>query len=195
MTITVETKKQIVKLESEDGEERAAAIKSLSEKHNVETVQLLISLLKADTSAQFREGACGVLGKLEAKEAVDVLIECLNDADDGVIYHAALALGDISDSKAINPILRKLKGKKSNPIFRSELVTALGNIGDDKVVGSLIHILRNDEDKFVRHQVARVLGNLKNKKALGPLTEISRKEMNTELYFLAIQAIDKIYLG
>ena len=193
MTITVKTKKQILKLESEDGEERVTAINALSEKHNVETIRLLISLLKEDTSAQFRECACGILGKLKAENAVDVLIKCLNDPDDGVIYHAALALGDIKDSKAVNPILRKLKGKKNNPIFRSELIVALGNIGDDRVVGPLIHVLRNDEDKFVRHQAARALGKLKNKKAIGPLTEISRKEMNTELYYLAIQAIDNIY--
>ncbi len=195
MTITKETKKQILKLESENGDERSAAITTLSKKHNTETIRLLISLLKEDTSSQFRKGACGILGKLEAKEAVDVLIECLSDPDDGVIYYAAIALGDIRDSKAIQPILRKLKSKQSTPIFKSELIVALGNIGDDSVVGPLIQVLRNDEDKFVRHQAAQVLGELKNKKAIGPLTEVARKEMNTQLYYLAIQAIDKLYQG
>jgi HEAT repeat protein len=195
MTITAETKKQIVSLESEVGEERVAAINALSKEHNAETVQLLISLLKEETSIQFREGACGILGKLEAKEAVDVLIDCLNDPDDGVIYYAALALGDIRDTKAVKPIIRKLNRKQSDPLFRSELIIALGNIGDDLAVVPLINVLRNDEDRFVRHKAALALGKLKNKKALGPLTEIARKEMNTRLYYLAISAIDKIYQG
>jgi HEAT repeat protein len=195
MTITKETKKQIVSLESEVGEERKAAINALSKKGDAETIQLLISLLKEETSTQFREGACGILGKLEAKEAVDILIECLNDPDDGVIYYAALALGDIRDAKAVKPIIRELKRKQSNPIFRTELIIALGNIGDDLAVVPLINVLRNDEDKFVRHNAALALGKLKNKKALGPLTEIARIEMNTQLYYLAISAIDKIYQG
>lgn len=192
MTITDAVKKQIVKLEADNVKERNSAIKYLSKKKNPEIVQLLISLLKEDTSPKFREGACRILGNLKAKEAVDEIVNCLNDEDESVKYFAAIALGEISDSKATKPIIRIIKRKQTNSTLKSELIAALGNIGDDHAVDILINVLRNDKDKFVRHNAARALGKLKNKKALGALSEVAKREKITRLHYLALDAINEI---
>ncbi len=192
MTITAKTKKQILKLESDDINERTAAIKALSEKQNKEITQYLIDLLKENTSAQYRESACRIFAELKSKDTIDVLIDCLNDPNDGVKFYAVLALKNISDSKAVKPLLKNLRSKDNDSLFKSEMITALGDIGDEIAIDSLIGILRNDKDKYVRHNAARALGNMKNKKALNVLNEIAGKEKNSRLYYLALNAIDQI---
>jgi len=195
MTVTNLAKKQILNLESNIVEERGAAIKVLSIKHDVEIIHLLMTKLKENTSTQFREGACRILAELKAKEALDVLIECLNDPDDGVKFYAASALKNISDPRTVKPILRILNQENSDSEFRSELISTLGNIGDLIAIDPLIGILRNDKDKFVRHYAARALGSMKNIKAIGVLKEVAKNEGNTRLHFLALDAIEQIKQG
>jgi len=192
VTITEKAKKQIIKLESTDKDERTEAITALSQKHNKEITQYLINLLKDNTSAQYRESACRIFAELKSKDTVDVLIECLNDPDEGVKFYAVLALKNISDTKAVKPMLKNLNRMDNGSVFRSEMISALGDIGDEVAIDSLIRILRNDKDKFVRHHAASALGNLKNKKALNVLNEVANREKNTRLCYLALEAIDQI---
>ncbi|HUT82756.1 MAG TPA: HEAT repeat domain-containing protein [Candidatus Bathyarchaeia archaeon] len=193
MSITEATKKLVVKLESENAQERYTAVDVLSKKHDSQIIQLLISLLETDTSIYFREGACKILGKLKAKEALDELVSCLSDPDEGVNFHAAVALSNINESKAVKPILEILNQKTIDPVFKSELIIALGNFGDNLAVDPLISILRYDKDIFVRHEAARALGKIGNQKAIGALSEVAKKDKDNQLHYLALNAINTIF--
>lgn len=192
MSITEKTKKYVLQLENESKKEREAAIKDLSKKYDEQVVQLLISLLEKNTSTKFKEGACRIFQKLKPREASGVLIKCLSDDDEGVRYHASIAIGAIDDFKEIKPLLKKLKQKSTDPILRSELINILGNIGDEKAIDSLINILLHDSDKFVRHHAARALGKIGNPKAANVLRQVANKEKNTRLHYLALNALSKI---
>ena len=196
MSISEKTKKYIEQLSSESKKEREAAIKALSKKHSKELIEQIILQLKEKTaSINYRISACKIFKNLKAKEAKDILIELLNDSDDGVRYNAIIALGNIDDFNDVKPLIRKLKQKRTDPILKSELIFVLGNIGDDKAIDSLINILRNDTDKFVRHHAARALGKIGNQRAIPALTEIANREKNTRLYYLSLNAIENIKKG
>ena len=191
MNLTQKTKNRILKLESEDIDERKEAIAQLSEKENNDLEKLLISFLKKNTSRLFREGACKILGEIGSEDSVDILIKCLNDKHDGVQFHAAVALGKIAYEKAVNPLIEKL-AKGIDPLLKSEAIVALGKIGDKKAVKPLVKVLQNDEDVFVRHHVAKTLGLLGDNYAIKPLQKIAQDNKNTRLNYLAMNAIQEI---
>jgi len=195
MSISEKTKKYIEQLNSESKKERDVAIQFLSKKQNKSVVTNLLSLMNENTSTEFREGVCKIFRKHKAEEAIDFLIKCLDDPDNGVRYHAISALGDIDTFKDVKPLIRKLKQKHTDPILRSEIISVLGNIGDEKAIDALINILRNDKDKFVRHDAARALGKMGDQRAISALTKIANDEKNTRLYYLAMNAVNKIKKG
>lgn len=68
-------------------------------------VNPLLDLLKHETGF-VREEAAWVLGEMKSEEAVQSLIQCLEDRDMG--WMAAVSLGKIGDSKAIEPLKKKM---------------------------------------------------------------------------------------
>ncbi len=147
-----------------------------------------------------RRFAVTSLGRIMDERAVDSLIEALDDEDWHVRKYAAEALGNIGDEKALEPLIQSLVdedrdvrlkainalGKMGDDavepliyIFvigdwhlRGVAATVLGNIGNNKALGTLINALvgeEKDRNKYVRGKVAEALGNIGDEMAVEPL--------------------------
>ena len=82
---------------------------------------------------------------------------------------AAKALGIISDSRAVEPLIDLLQG--GNESVRREAVKALGQIGDPHAVESLVGVLR---DAKVREEAVQALGKIRDPRAVEPLIGLLR---------------------
>jgi HEAT repeat protein len=111
--------------------------------------------------------------------------------------HAAETLGEIGDTRAVEPLIHALKNNYTN--VREKIAEALGKIGkpalmplihaldvgashvrgyaaralvripDTRAVEPLIHALLNDENNDVRKETAKALGKIRDARAVEPL--------------------------
>lgn len=107
------------------------------------------------------------IGKLKGRRDVEGLIKALGHKVERVRAHAAEALGEIKDKRAVEPLIEALKDEG----VRNSATTALGRIEDKRALEPLIKVLREDPNKFVRGSAAYALGRIKDKKAVEPLME------------------------
>ena len=102
------------------------------------------------------------LDAIEALEAigapaVDALIEVMRSVPDNRLA-AARALGQIGDSRAVEPLTDALKD--SNPTFRQQVAKALGSIGGAQAKEALVRVLREDPACEVTQAAAEALQKL-----------------------------------
>ena len=107
------------------------------------------------------------IGKLKGKRDVEGLIKALGHKVEKVRRHAAEALGEIKDKRAVEPLIEALKDEG----VRHSAATALGRIEDKRALEPLIKVLREDPNEIVRGSAAYALGRIKDKKAVEPLIE------------------------
>ncbi|NJL54559.1 NACHT domain-containing protein [bacterium] len=124
-----------------------------------------IALERLKNKGQEAANACGVLGTLRVKRAIDPLIHALEDADKRVRSRAATALGEIGDARAVAPLIHALSDANWN--VQREVAEALAKIGE-RAVAFLIHALGDVEWK-VRSGVAEQLGKLGHAQGVDPL--------------------------
>ncbi len=147
-----------------------------------------------------RQAAAYALGSLKYPGAVKKLIKLLaKDEVPEIRLTAAIALGQIGDRKAANPLLKALKDENSNvrsaaeealhqigggpvdrnvvealeddnPKVRLEAVRQLGKGGDPSVVPSLVNMLADDE-YGVRQNAIRELSNFPDEASTRPILE------------------------
>ncbi len=139
-------------------------------------------------------------GHLQAAD-VDTLVQDLKDNDLIVRLHAAKALGEAKDARAVEPLIAALgdKGcghtaanalakigkpavetlivalKNENPFVRRNAAEALGEIKDASAVKPLIDALK-DNDLIVRRNAAKALGKIKDSSAEESLTSALKDE-------------------
>ncbi len=70
--------------------------------------------------------------------------------------NAALALGNIGDTKAVAPLIKTLQ-EDDNPMVRVHTAWALGKIGGEKAKFALEKALKSEEDREVREEIANAL--------------------------------------
>jgi HEAT repeat protein len=105
---------------------------------------------------------------LKANKDVEGLIQALNDMNEAHIRkEAAVALREIGDARAVEPLIAILKDSDSG--VRIESVRALEVLGDTRAVEPLIATLMNERDFSVRSWAARALGQIGDKRAVVPL--------------------------
>jgi HEAT repeat protein len=93
-------------------------------------------------------------------EAVDLIIENLNNGDQKIRGTAALALGELGDHPdALAALVNALQSDKRN--LRISALDAIGNIGSDAsdLIPALIELLQ-DDDWIVRQHAAWALGGI-----------------------------------
>lgn len=76
--------------------------------------------------------AADLLGKRGAKEGVPVLIENLDSPNDKVVRSCTLALGDIGDPSAVQPLIGHLNGsfrEAADPHVMGDCLISLGRLG------------------------------------------------------------------
>ncbi|HPZ10637.1 MAG TPA: HEAT repeat domain-containing protein, partial [Candidatus Eremiobacteraeota bacterium] len=116
----------------------------------VEEYKLIRDLTSKDEYV--RLSAARTLGNQKTKEAVDGLIQLLNDTNVAVRTIAAEALGKIGDDRAANGLITGLSDEYSR--MRKASAEALGKLNDYRALTPLINLYQKDPDPDVR-DVAR----------------------------------------
>ncbi len=182
-------------------------------------VQFLLKALK-DRDESVRYSAADALGKLRDEKAVEPLIKALQDEypavrkaallaliatgkpaikplaaalkheEEEVRISAAIALGEIKDKSALDPLIET--GLKNESWWvRYCAAEALLAIGDKKAIDPLIETLK-DKVWQVRHCVAEVLGDMGDKKAVEALRKLWEEDKNTLVRLNAAYALGAI---
>lgn len=101
-------------------------------------------------------------------DEVEDLISDLGSEIEADRVAAALVLGEIGDSRALDPLIAALKDE--NATVRYAAAEAFAVIGDPRTVDPLIKAM-NDEDFVVRMTAAFALGEIGDSRAVGPLID------------------------
>ncbi len=113
-----------------------------------------------------------LLGKLNAKDAIQPLIEMLekNSTEPKVAIEIVNALAEIQDPKTVQPIIDVLTNKSRDNHLRTVCAITLGNMKNRKASKPLFEILRNQsDDALVRSYAALALTSfptIRNKEQL-----------------------------
>ncbi len=127
--------------------------------------------------------------KLKTKCDMVGLIKALSyPRDETIRKSAAVALGNLSDVRAVEPLIAALRD--SDKAVRWAAAQALGKIGDARAVEPLIAALR-DSDKAVRWEAAEVLGKIGDARAVEPLIAALQDREN-DVRMAVVEALGKI---
>lgn len=150
----------------------------------------LIQVLKdQNQNISVRESAAFALGSVGNKEAVEPLIQALNDSNPNLRAEAAVDLGDIGDKLAVEPLIRALKDENST--VRNYAAQGLRGINDSRAVEPLIQAL-TDNDSGVRGSAASALGILNDVRATGPLNKLLKEDNDYFVKEFAAYALEEI---
>ena len=120
-----------------------------------------------------RKYAINLIGALEIKESVPILIKLLNDSDDEIREESAHALGSIQDKAAV-PYLIKLFSDNDRDV-RRVAVFAICEIDAREAIPDLIRLL-NDNEHGIRYCAVYTLGKFKAKEAIPYLINLLSNE-------------------
>jgi HEAT repeat protein len=114
---------------------------------NPEVIKQILSELR-DFNKDKRRTAVMKLGMLGGEEAVRHLIMIVKNKNEDLIVRgrAALMLGKLGDTRAVEPLIEALDA----PGFQTPLYAAqsLGKLGDPRAILPLLRLLETDHDKF-----------------------------------------------
>lgn len=108
----------------------------------------LIEALNYEDDANIRLAAASALGKVGEAEAVEPLIDTLDDQG-AVKEVAVLSLGEIGDSRAVDALISVL-GEDDWEVC-SSAAKALGKIGDPRAIQPLIELLDKKNENIRWH--------------------------------------------
>jgi HEAT repeat protein len=128
---------------------------------------LLSSLMDEKLDAEARAGIISALGGLGAKSAVETLISFLCDENSLIRRACAIALGEIADGKAVEPLIEALKDNE----IGGSCAVALGKIGDRRAVEPLIKLLK-DRKSGVLESAIEALAKIGDSRAREPIQDI-----------------------
>lgn len=127
--------------------------------------EYIIQIFKEEK--EIREEASFKLGLIKYKPALDLLIQAIKEDSFGV--KPIRALGYMGDKRAIPAMFSLLNDKE----YRAFVAEQMGRIGGDEAIDTLIDIVKNDKDSFVRYCASNGLAFSEDEKAYQFL--ISRK--------------------
>ena len=161
-------------LKDTDYKVRMRAAEALGNIGDSSAIHPLVALLGDSNSSVWVTSAKAIV-KIDYENKVDLVIEMLNDEKnyDGAAY----TLGELKDKKAVEPLL-KIANHISDGV-RSEVIRALGKIGDAKAVDTLCYFVLSDKLSLtLKNDSIRALGqiaesnNLQNTCAVESLIKI-----------------------
>jgi HEAT repeat protein len=103
--------------------------------------------------------------------------------------HAAEALGELADSRAVEALVEALQAP--DRLVRRATVVALAKIGGPAVVEPLLRALK-DRERDVRWQAAAALGESGDARAVEPLLQAWQQDREAEVRLVAGQAAQRI---
>lgn len=187
-------------------------------------VGTLIDLLclenKEPWNDTFKRSLITALGRIRDPQAIKILLEILHNSikelkwndvpwfllfdeikvSDWLLFKDAVnALGEISTSQAIDPLLTLLQETNDNTdtwrfLVWTPIIEALGRIGDSQAVDVLFTTIYH-EDRYVRAKSAEALGNISDVRAVNMLlTNLSTNPFR-KILSLAIEQISNDETG
>lgn len=215
-----------------------AAIRALGEIGGSKAVEGLLEILQASSSNELRVAAASVVAKLDANHTAEVMMLMLKNSDiqlrklavntlielhdcraadslaealddPNIRVPAALALAEIGDSCAIEPLTETLNiepdmqkvrisinpkqyiEEDMNHFIRNKAAKALAKLGDDRGLHHLLMLMKSSEKNDVCYAI-HALGESKNLKALTALLDILDSTANRTDRASIISAIAEI---
>ncbi|MFX0029940.1 MAG: HEAT repeat domain-containing protein [Promethearchaeota archaeon] len=108
------------------------------------------------------------------KDAIPTLVSILQKHQEGLMRkRAAIALGRIKDTLAINPLIESLQDK--DPTVVISVIDALSKFKDKKLSKNITPLIQS-EDPSLRRYAVKALGNLGDENSKKMLEELITKE-------------------
>jgi hypothetical protein len=120
--------------------------------------------------------SCSALGQLSDPRAREALIAALEHEVPLVRGKAAVVLGDVGDTKAIQPLITVARDDKNPPLVRNAALDAMFQIGDTSIVKTLYSISRLDSDATVREKAFQAAAVLEVRACTDELCQILEQE-------------------
>lgn len=176
-------------LKSKDPNDRKLAVRALPGAAGGQAATDLKTALQAETDADlkaqiiFALGNAAIhVGNLKEQQAIAAeLIRQMEKEKDLVRLAAVNALGKLRHKSATGPLLKLLADEHDVEALAAEIVTALGEIGDEKAVDLVAILLRVHVKKRVRIEAALALGKIGGPKARAALKERLNLEADADV--------------
>lgn len=112
--------------------------------------------------------------------SVDPIIDYLRKVSDEVpLQHTLVAiLGDLGDSRAVEPLIKLLVNTKSR-VSQRTIVTGLGRLGDKQTIEPLLDLLKESINSDLQIDLASAFAQLGDARAIKPLVKTMRE---TEIF-------------
>jgi len=173
---------------------RTYRLKSYMNSDNYKSEEILeyyVEILNTHENPYIRARTARLFGRVGYIKSVDILNEKLDDYYVIVRQYSAEALGEIGDTKAVEPLIKALTSDNDAGV-RWFSARALGKIGDPKAVELLIKYL-TDSNEFVRKSVVVALGEIGDTKAVEPLIKALTDNNNAaDIRRSVVEALCKI---
>ena len=158
-------------------------IVTLVELRDARAIEPLLEIMDSEDSFSGAEDIKKHLDKLKDVWIAEPFIKFLNKTDTKKYQYAreyaALALGEIKDKRAVDPLIEAIKDNNSR--VRGAVVKAIGELKDTRAVEPLIAVL-NDSDSYVRLAACVALGKLGVSRVVEILVQaLSSKDHNTSV--------------
>ena len=148
-------------------------------------VRALVELAESETDWQTLMRTLDALGKIQAKQGIDVMRAHLSHSNDWVRIAAAHALGDVGGPSVV-PALASALGDSSDTVVSAVLV-GLGKTGDLRAVRACARKLKHENPR-IRAAAVSALGRLGGPDAQG-LLEPMLNDVDSGVRFKAQQAL------
>ena len=124
---------------------------------------------------------------MKSKGDVNGLIDAIGyQKDNSVRRNAIKALGELGDTRAVEPLIASL----TDSLVRRDAVIALGKIGGSRIVEPLISVLQDQDNSYFTHLDAiQALVNTKDPRCIEPLAVSWRSDKITEVQDAAFKAL------
>ena len=138
--------------------------------------------------------AINTLARAKSIDAIDPLIDTLNDGSHWVKLQAIRALGYIGDNRAILPLINLIEGitaeslNENGKLILYGVIRSLGKIQDKRAFEALIKVLEFP-DYGIKQEVIMALGALKNRNALKYFINILEESKSESTDLSHLQAV------
>jgi len=170
---------------------RQAAINSLGRMHRSDAVEVLMAGLK-DNNYRARRSAAEALAGFRVSAGlksvlIGDLVNVIGDEDASVRKYAVRALGNLSDERTLEALLKALMDEDRN--VRKRAVRALGNIGGESAVDPIIAAL---EDRCIRRDAAEALGQIGEQRGVNAAVEAMAMDLGHADMRVSISAAETL---
>lgn len=173
---------------------RAFALDTLLDRDETAVIEAIISFIRAEKKHEdLRRHSIRGLGLRKRTQAIDALVEALNDASRSTRTYAITALGRMKDSRAYESLVTMLD--HPDPETRSSVIHALSELRDARAIIPLLSLFEDENAApKLRTTAAYSLSQLTRRRILGTFMEASVHD-NETIASSAIHALSDIREG